>query len=57
MPKKKPYGGLSTHHVRLIRNYLKTLCDPDVPQTTTTAAPFAWINLVMDMEGLAAQGG
>jgi hypothetical protein len=54
MPKKKPYGGLTKHQVRLIRKYLQTLYG-DVPQATMTAALFAWINVVMmGADGLAS---
>jgi hypothetical protein len=53
MPKKKPYGGLTRHQVRLIRQYLRTLYG-DVPQATSTAALFAWTWLVMDCDGLAS---
>ena len=32
MRKKQRHGGLSPHHVRLIRKYLETLYAPKVPQ-------------------------
>jgi hypothetical protein len=44
MRKKQRHGGLSPHYVR---KYLKTLYDPNVPQTTMTSALFAWIDIIM----------
>jgi hypothetical protein len=54
MPKRKLYGDLSTHHVRLIRKYLKALYDPNVPQTTMTSTLFAWTDIIMGADGMAA---
>jgi hypothetical protein len=54
MRKKQRRGGLSPHHVRLIRKYLCTLYDPNASQATTTAALFAWTDLFMGGDLMAA---
>jgi hypothetical protein len=54
MRKKQRYGGLSPHYVRLIRKYLKTLYAPNAPQATMTATLFAWIDIVMGADPMAA---
>jgi hypothetical protein len=47
-------GKASFPHVRLIRNYLKTLYAPNAPQATTSAALFAWIDLMLESDVMAA---
>jgi hypothetical protein len=49
MRRKQRHGGLSPHYVRLIRSYLRTLNEPNVPQATMTAALFTWIDIVLLM--------
>jgi hypothetical protein len=47
-------GKASFPQVRLIRNHLKTLCAPNAPQATTSAALFAWIDLMLNADAMAA---
>jgi hypothetical protein len=51
---RKCHGGLSPPHVRLMRKYLKTVYDPNVPQATMTSVLFAWTDVIMGADGMAA---
>jgi hypothetical protein len=47
MAKKQLYGGLPPRHIRLIRNYLRELSDPDAKGARFTRIYLLWCRLVI----------